>query len=616
MHRPSLRRSLVAAVVVVAAATGGVFLAAPTADAFIHLLLKPIVQTVSLSVKRGQTYERLEAQRDEEIGDVKQRASASEWQFANGWIDADAAQREQGRFEAWTGAISDRTEREKTITRSSYNRAIGMTWKEAAIDALTGIKGIDAHTRGFVGSLLRGEAPLQAAIAGLTASGPPTPDDITLLRDQWINASDALSNIRIPAARSLQVRLKILIGLTQDPAGTVANISGLEDAAAEMQSFLDQVRDTADAWTVKGARIQNSRFERDTEWQQMSAHVQQLAGSTAGRALIAGMARQAVERVRVMAEANGLTLDDDALILITTVAAHAAILARLEAKQRGDSILAVDMDAIVRVVINEWLASAGQDPLLDPPPPLVLRLGTAETTVLVGDLVRVTAEVSGGGRDPEAPAYEFEWFVDPVPVSLGSGAAFDREFSQAGEVMVRVVVREPVSDQEAEGSVTFTVEALEVVTVIAQVTSPFTGVPNRSLLEFGGVILLTFPPEGGRVEGRLTVEFLIEGPGRFSLGGPSVNCNTRNRTTAEMIGTFEPSDSGGAFSGTVSGTTTLIDFTKDNCDEVLPDHGYAVGQTSDFGPFSWRATVVGGVIISGDLPELAWEFSVAFPAAE
>ena len=197
-----------------------------------------------------------------------------------------------------------------------------------------------------------------------------------------------------------------------------------------------------------------------------------------------------------------------------------------------------------------------------------------------------------------------------------SAAAFDREFSQAVEVTVRVAVRELVSDQEAEGSITFTVEASVVVTVLAQVTSPPAGDPDRTFLELVSILELTFHQEGGRVKGRLTVESLSSGPGRFSLGGPSVSCDFRNRTSAKLIGTFEPIGTGGEFSGTASGTTTLIDFPKDICDDVVPNNNFTIGQTSEFGPFSWRATVIGGIIISSDFPELAWEFSVAFPAAE
>ena len=445
-------RRLLLVLVAALAVGGGVVTTTGTADAFLHRLFKPLVQTISLSIKRGQTYERLENQRDEQIADVDERAAALEWQIANGWLaDADAIARERARHEEWAQAISDRTEREKQITRASYNRAIGVAWQEAAIEAITQIPGVNPRAGRALQSILRGESPLEAALAAVT-DGTPEPDEIDVLRAEWGEARDALRNVRLPQVQGLRAKLDLLLNASHDPLGTIADRTGLATAASEVRDALGQLRNVANEWTVRGARIQPSRFQRDERWQQLSAYVQALGQNTAGQALIAGMARQTIERVRALAEANGLTLDAEQLMIIAAAASRGGIGALIDARANGGTF-EIDFETITRDAINQWLAAAGLRPL---PDPLSGNL-TLPTLSRVGERVSFMVEPTGGGTLQAEPDYQVEWFVDPVPVAVGRTNALDRTFDSQGDKQIRVVVTDRASGQQAEAIATITV---------------------------------------------------------------------------------------------------------------------------------------------------------------
>ena len=118
-------------------------------------IVRAVVGSISQGIHRGRTYERLEAQRDEEIAATKPRDQIIQFQRERGWLDAEAAERERIRQEELRKAITERTEREKRITKEAYERAIGREWKNAAATAVPGLVGLD----GFAGGLPRWDYP-------------------------------------------------------------------------------------------------------------------------------------------------------------------------------------------------------------------------------------------------------------------------------------------------------------------------------------------------------------------------------------------------------------------------------------------------------------------------
>ncbi|MBK7726633.1 MAG: hypothetical protein IPI33_15860, partial [Dehalococcoidia bacterium] len=133
---------------------------------------RAFVGTIAQAVHRGNTYERLEGQRDAEIRATKQKDQIIDFHAERSWLDAQSAERERQRLDELRRAITERTEREKNITRVAYNRAIGSEWKNAAATALPGAAGLQGFTGGFVGGVLRGDSPLNAAVNALSGSAP------------------------------------------------------------------------------------------------------------------------------------------------------------------------------------------------------------------------------------------------------------------------------------------------------------------------------------------------------------------------------------------------------------------------------------------------------------
>ena len=359
---------LLASVVVVVAAVAGSGAATPAprdaeAGAPFAALGRAFVGSIAQAIHRGKTYERLEGQRDEEIRATKQKDQIIDFQARRGWLDAQSAERERQRLDELRRAITERTEREKNITRVAYNRAIGSEWKNAAATALPGAAGLQGFAGGFVGGVLRGDSPLNAAVNALSGSAPNNTQSLEDLKKQLV---ESRAQLRVARDKKLTERLDELLGeMNSQPPGQKVDVARtlLRDEIDAVAAALKQAKTTWKDWTGNKVQINAERFARDARWQELNTNVQATQVSTAEKAIIAGLGRAAAERIDRMSEKGGVKLSDEDLVRIAAEAGARFVEARAAAKAAGESADSIDLDSLVRAAINEHLAQAGLGPL-------------------------------------------------------------------------------------------------------------------------------------------------------------------------------------------------------------------------------------------------------------
>lgn len=325
-------------------------------------IVRAVVGSISQGIHRGRTYERLEAQRDEEIAATKPRDQIIQFQRERGWLDAEAAERERIRQEELRKAITERTEREKRITKEAYERAIGREWKNAAATAVPGLVGLDGFAGGFLGGIIQGDSPLNAAVNALSGDAPNSTQSFDDLKKQLVE-----SRAKLKAARDKQLteRLDELITeMENQPPGQPVDVARtlLRDEIEALDAALAQAKTTWKDWTGNKVRINPETFARDARWQALNAHVQATEVSTAQKAVIAGLGRAAAGRIDSLANAGGVKLSEDDVVRIAAEAGARFVEARAAAREAGTDET-VDLDSLVRAAINEHLAAAGLDPL-------------------------------------------------------------------------------------------------------------------------------------------------------------------------------------------------------------------------------------------------------------
>ncbi len=361
----------VAATVVISAAAGST--AAYSAGLNPFWGIRALTRTIANIDKRGDTYERLEAERDQEIAQVQQRAAVIDYQEQRGWLDAPSAAAEQARLDSLEQAITDRTEREKSIARHDYNRAIGQEWRDAARNTLTSAIGVDTRTGQFVTQVIQGKDPLTAGLDTLAASIKPSSSvadfaaRLQEAREKLEQAQKALEYVRDPSRIPVQEKLSELL----DEAAA-AQAAGPQDRSRldEIDAKIKEVQDTAKqmgaAWkdlTATSVRVDEERFARDQKWLDMNAHVQTLEASDATKAVLAGMARSARERVEAALAEAGVELSDAELARLVGEVAGAYADARAAARENGEDPRAVDMSKVLRDTINRNLEEQGLAPI-------------------------------------------------------------------------------------------------------------------------------------------------------------------------------------------------------------------------------------------------------------
>lgn len=374
MLRYSSRRMLWKVTAAATLAIAVLVIAGPApANAFLRALARALVQTTVLSVRRGQEYERLEGQRDRQVAEVQTRSGIPEWQAEHGWIDQQTLDRETVRYQEWEQGIVDRTEREKKITRSQYGRRIGQAWQEAAVGAIANINGIDPKVRSFLQGVVKGEDVVSSALgalqsslgdSGAIADVSDVRDRISELRGQWEQAQSVLRAIRDPSALPIQARLGALISEAQafEEGGSSdvgAAIDRIRDRAQDLRASVDEVKETVSDLLVTGFTVSPDRFTRNRYWRELDAHIQQLAGGSAGRAILSSGARLARERIAEELEARGLTVTDAELSQMAVSVGREYIRQRTLARGEGGGAVTVDVAEIIDVEIGEMAGMRG-----------------------------------------------------------------------------------------------------------------------------------------------------------------------------------------------------------------------------------------------------------------
>lgn len=338
------------------------------ADAFLRALLRPVVQSIALSVRRGQEYERLEAQRDERIRDVQTRSGIPDWQAAHGWIDPATQAREHDRYQAWEQGISDQTEKEKQITRAVYGRRIGQAWREAAVSAIGNISGIDPGVRSFLQGVVNGDDVMSSALGalqetigdgGAVSEIGEARDRISELRGQWEQAQAVLRGLRDPSTLPIQARLAALIseaGSLEDGSVEAPEaIQRIRDRAAEVRESVEEVRATISDLLVSGFRVRPDRFTNNPEWRELDAHIQELTGTTAGRAILSSGSRLMQERMAEQLRAQGIEVSDSELQQLAADAASEFIRQRIAATAAGQPGSSVVVGDVVQATIDTFV---------------------------------------------------------------------------------------------------------------------------------------------------------------------------------------------------------------------------------------------------------------------
>lgn len=353
--------------VVFGAAVAGSGAATPSAreaEAIFPLkaLVRAVVGSISQGVHRGKTYERLEAQRDEEIAATKPRDQIIRFQQERGWLDAEAAERERLRQEELRKAITERTEREKRITKEAYERAIGREWKNAAASAVPGLVGLDGFAGGLLGGIIKGDSPLNAAVNALSGDAPNSTQSLDDLKKQLI---ESRAKLKVARDKKLTQRLDELITeMENQPPGERVDVARtlLRDEIDAVDAALAQAKTTWKDWTGNKVRIDEEKFAKDARWQGLNAHVEATKLPTSTKAVIAGLGRAAAARVDGLTAGTGVKLSEEDLMRIAAEAGARYVEARARAKETGEAV-DIDLDALVRSAINEHLAAAGLDPL-------------------------------------------------------------------------------------------------------------------------------------------------------------------------------------------------------------------------------------------------------------
>lgn len=370
--------------------------------------IRALTRTIANIDRKGDTYERLEADRDQELAQVQQRESIVNYQEQRGWLDATAANAERSRLDSLQQAITDRTEREKSITRHDYNQAIGQDWRDAARNTLTNAIGVDTRTGQFLTQVIQGKDPLSAGLQTLSNSLTQSTSASELqarvqeAREKLAQAQKALEYVRDPSRIPVQEKLNELL---QEAAAAQQGGPPEPDKLERLQAKIDEIRETANqmrqTWkdlTATSVRIDEARFARDQKWLDLNGHVQELEASDATKAVLAGMARAAQDKVAAALEENGIQLSDAELARLTAEVGAAYARARAEAREKGDDPRSVDMSEVLRQTINERLEQQGLVPIPaeDETPP-------AGETVTVTVSPSVAPSVTPETTTPEPP---------------------------------------------------------------------------------------------------------------------------------------------------------------------------------------------------------------------
>ena len=355
----------------IAAATGGL-VATQTVDGMgiVEALVgRAIVRTISHKVEEKADRKAINQRRDTEKAQVDQQQKVLDFQRGRGWLDQTTHQQESARLVALKKAIDERAQRERQIVSFETRNNIRSEFERSAKDALTVSTGMNPRAIAFADSLLRGEKPITAAIDAALAGGGEVVDPRVQFRDLRQTLSQVEEGIRYVRGHAGILARAELARLLREMGGPDVTPEEAEEALNRARKLGEDVeKAVAQAGAIKkdllpqSPGIDRQRFANNERWIKLNDNAQALKASKAGEAVLAGLLRAVGERAEALLAESGVTLTDEQLLAIAKEIEAAYAEARVKEGKVLDASV-VNIDEIVRRVVNQQLALAGLEPL-------------------------------------------------------------------------------------------------------------------------------------------------------------------------------------------------------------------------------------------------------------
>lgn len=359
-----------------ALAIGGVLgAAAPpaTSQAFaplVYIGVKAAARAIGNNVNRHAAYDRIEANRDQDLAGVATTQQVRDYQQQRGWLAPGAYQRESQRLDALSAGITDRAEREKRITKHDYDHALGDIPRQAAADAITSLPGGSKLIKDFAANLVRGQDPLSAASNSLTDPSRPATERLDNALRQVNEANAAMDRLggfvrdRDALKQDAVERIRGEIQSLVDPA-TAPPPSELENringVVKELNDILPSLRSLGQDLTGRPLKIDEQRFARDQKWLDRNAAVQALEAPDATKALL-GAGLRNMDQVKELLAAQGITLTDEQVAALAAQVGREFAAARAAAREAGEDPHSVDVKSLMQRVVQEEIDKQGMGP--------------------------------------------------------------------------------------------------------------------------------------------------------------------------------------------------------------------------------------------------------------
>ena len=355
----------------IAAATGGL-VATQTVDGMgiVEALVgRAIVRTISHKVEEKADRKAINQRREAEKAQVDQQQKVLDFQRGRGWLDQTTHQQESARLVALKKAIDERAQRERQIVSFETRNNIRSEFERSAKDALTVSTGMNPRAIAFADSLLRGEKPITAAIDAALAGGGEVVDPRVQFRDLRQTLSQVEEGIRYVRGHAGILARAELARLLREMGGPDVTPEEAEEALNRARKLGEDVeKAVAQAGAIKkdllpqSPGIDRQRFANNERWIKLNDNAQALKASKAGEAVLAGLLRAVGERAEALLAESGVTLTDEQLLAIAKEIEAAYAEARVKEGKVLDASV-VNIDEIVRRVVNQQLALAGLEPL-------------------------------------------------------------------------------------------------------------------------------------------------------------------------------------------------------------------------------------------------------------
>ena len=563
--------------ILVSAAGGGLVAIQPAKGIGIveALVGRAIVRTISHKAEEKADRKAINQRRDAEKAEVNQQQQVLDFERGRDWLDQAAYQQESARLVALKKGIDERATRERQIVSFQTRNNIRNDLAGTVRDVLTVSTGMNPKAIDFAGSLLRGEKPITAAINATLAGGPQVVDPRQQFRELQQTLSEVEGGLRfVRDHRGILARAE-LARLLREMGGPDVTPEEAEEALNRARKLGEDVeKAVAQAGAIKkdllpqSPGIDRQRFANNERWIKLNDNAQALKASKAGEAVLAGLLRAVGERAEALLAESGVTLTDEQLLAIAKEIEAAYAEARVKEGKVLDASV-VNIDEIVRRVVNQQLALAGLEPLeTESPTPASQEPPSPEP----GETPSPEPEETPSPEAGETPSPEPEETPSPEPKETPSPEPKETP-SPEPEETPSPEPQETPSPQPTEAP---TPEGQKVTA-----TGQFTNLSGYGELTANNMSL-TFSSSGGAVSGQGHAELIVSGGSCKRADGTWVDDPTRmwKWDIAVLSGTYS------ADTGELGGAAEITFRQEGSC---------------LFSPVSWSedwsATMQGGKLV-------------------